>query len=162
MSDPTPFDIMVAVTPIVTVLGLLILAALAMRRKGQNAAMAHRERLAMIERGLVPPPELSEVERTMKAMAGSADHPLPELTRTPHDRFRSMGVITIGIGFSLMLIIGVAGGSPRSGIGTGGAIAILGVAMVVNAYLDRGRRAASRHDEQRTPNSHLPTPNLPG
>jgi hypothetical protein len=140
----------VAVLPIISVVGLLILGALAIRRKSQNAAMAHRERLAMIERGLVPPPELSEVERTIKALGVSADHPLPGLTRTPHDRFRSMGVTTIGIGLSLMMIIGVAGGSPRSGIGTGGAIAILGVAMVVNAYLDRGRRAAARHEEQVT------------
>jgi hypothetical protein len=61
-----------------------------------------------------------------------------------------MGVTTIGLGVALMLIIGVAGDAPESGIGVGGAITALGIAMVVNAYLDRGRHATTRSPERLT------------
>ena len=147
MTDPTPVHIMVAVLPIITLFFLFILAALAIWRKGQRAAMAHRERLAMIEKGLVPPPEVSDVE---KALGPDLERTLAEGRRPPGDRFRSMGVITIGVGLALMLMISLSGESPESGVGIGGAVAVLGAAMVVNAYLDRSRSTAYRHGEKFT------------
>jgi hypothetical protein len=148
--QPTPTQIMLAVLPLLTVIGLLILGAILIWRKGKMAEMTHRERLAMIEKGLVPPPELSDLEKTMKALGPHSEGPFSETKRTPRERFRTVGVTTIGIGVALMLIIGVAGGAPESGIGVGGAIAALGVALVVNAYLDRGRPVTTRGPERLT------------
>jgi hypothetical protein len=138
---------MLATLPLLMVIGLLILGAIVIWRKGKVAEMTHRERLAMIEKGMVPPPELSDLE---KALGPHSDILLADAKRMPHERFRTMGVTTIGIGVALMLIIGVAGDAPESGIGVGGAIAALGVAMVVNAYLDRSRRATPRYQEKIT------------
>jgi hypothetical protein len=41
----------------------------------------------------------------------------------------------VGIGVALALIVGVAARSPNVGLGLGGAIVALGVAMIVNGVL---------------------------
>jgi hypothetical protein len=54
-------------------------------------------------------------------------------------RTRSAGIIMIGLGFALMLLLGVTVHSPEVGIGIGGAFALLGAAFVFNGML-LGRR----------------------
>jgi hypothetical protein len=151
VGQPTPMQITIAILPLIAVFGVLVLGAYLIWRRGKLAEMTHRERLAMIERGLAPPPEISDREKTMTALSspdsnGTRVEPLDSRTH----RFRSVGVTLIGIGVALMLIIGVAADAPESGIGVGGAFAALGAAMVVNAYLDRGRAGATRRDEKLT------------
>jgi len=43
----------------------------------------------------------------------------------------------VGLGVALALVIGVAGGQPRVGLGVGSAVAAIGAAMVVSALLSR-------------------------
>jgi hypothetical protein len=50
-------------------------------------------------------------------------------------RFRSAGVMLVGLGAALALLIGVTAGKRSVGLGVGGAIAAIGVAMIVNAVL---------------------------
>jgi hypothetical protein len=124
---------------VVLLFGMMILAGvavlwMAMQSRRRIREMEHRERLAMIERGLIPPPELDPAlfERRTGIAPG---------TETPAAaRSRSIGVMMIGLGFGTMFLITFAGGAPGTGVGIGGAFAILGAAFYVNSKL------ASRYD----------------
>ena len=73
-----------------------------------------RERIAMIERGLVPPPEVDPrgFDRAMSRYDRYAS--------APPGRHRRAGVTLMGVGFGLMVLIGVAGESPRRGSASAG------------------------------------------
>lgn len=103
----------------------VFLIFLAMRQRSETLERQHRERMAMIERGHVPP-------ATPVARASA--------------RSMSLGIIVIGLGLALTMIVSVAGGAPGAGIGIGGAIVILGVAFIV-----RGVAVAAPTDEPRVP-----------
>ena len=89
-----------------------------------------RERIAMIERGLVPPPEVDPrgFDRAMHRYERSR-------YRSP-GRHRRAGVTLMGIGLGLVMLIGVAGGSMNEGIGVGGFFVIMGLAFCVNSLFD--------------------------
>lgn len=91
--------------------------------------MAHRERLAMIDRGLVPPPELDPAG--FEAHAGLP----PPVENRNAIRSRSAGVMLIGLGFALMLLISFVAGASDTGIGVGGAFVVLGGAFLFNGML---------------------------
>ena len=95
-----------------------------------------RERIAMIERGLVPPPEVDPrgFDRAMLLMADRKRY------RSP-GRHRRAGVTMMGVGFGLMMLIGVAGGSMSEGIGIGGFFVIIGIAFFINSLFDNPREA---------------------
>ena len=90
-----------------------------------------RERIAMIERGLVPPPEVDPrgFDRAMLLMQTR------NRQRSP-GRHRRAGVILMGVGFGLVMLIGVAGGSMDQGIGVGGFFVIMGLAFFINSLFD--------------------------
>jgi len=90
-----------------------------------------RERIALIERGLVPPPEVDPrgFDRAMLLVA-------QRNRRRPHGRYRRAGIILIGIGLGLVMLIGVAGDSMKAGIGVGGFFAIMGLAFFINGLFD--------------------------
>jgi hypothetical protein len=97
-----------------------------------------RERIAMIERGLVPPPEKDP---------GGFDRAMDRYDRVRRvgdryeyrspGRYRSAGVTLMGVGFGLMLLIGVAGDNPSSAVGVGGFIVVMGLAFFINSLLVR-------------------------
>jgi Flp pilus assembly protein TadB len=124
---------------VIIIFALLILAGLAviwmgMQSRRQIREMEHRERLAMIERGLAPPPETDPggFEERFKP----AQH-----TETAGElRARSAGIIMIGLGLAFMFMLTFAAGEPGVGIGVGGAFALIGAAFFVNAViLNRSR-----------------------
>jgi hypothetical protein len=92
-----------------------------------------RERIAMIERGLVPPPEV-DPRGFDRAMALHERYRY----RSP-GRHRRAGVTLMGIGFGLMLLIGVAGDSMSAGVGVGGFFVIMGMAFFINGLFDHPR-----------------------
>ena len=112
-----------------------------------------RERIAMIERGLVPPPEKDPqgFDRAMSRYdrARALDDEDGDWAPRPVRRYRSAGVTLMGIGFGLMLMIGVAGGAVEAGIGVGGFVVVLGLAFFVNSWL-------SRYDPPPAPRSSVP------
>lgn len=121
-------------------MGLVILAGVALmitamltRRKQRE--MEHRERLAMIERGLMPSPESDP--GAFEAAAGFTTR-----SEEPGVRYRTAGVLMIGFGLAMVLLIG---GTAKAeiGVGIGGAWVILGAASLVNYYL------ISRREEER-------------
>jgi len=122
-----PFiPLMVLVLFVIVVLGGVGIVIAGMKHRAKILEMAHRERLAMIERGLTPPPE-----RDPEVF----DHAWHIRESTAARRMRSAGVLVMGSGVALGLLISLPGGEPEIGVGVGGAITALGVAFVVNAQL---------------------------
>ena len=101
---------------------------MAMTNRRQIREMEHRERLAMIDRGLIPPPELDPAGFERHSGVGPVESQSAA-------RSRSMGVILVGLGLGLMAMISFAAESPQTGVGIGGAVALLGAAFIVNAAL---------------------------
>ena len=120
----------------------ILLTAMVNRRKVLE--MKHRERLAMIERGLVPPPGLDPNGFERRGLGA----PAPSRSSA---RFRSAGVLLIGAGLGLMVILSFAAGQFGAGVGVGGAFALVGAALVLNGILSAGDEAARREDTTRSP-----------
>jgi hypothetical protein len=100
---------------------------LGLRQRSLQLEMHHRERMAMIERGQIP---LADVDTAMHVRRVSS-------VSGPASRSLSFGIVIVGLGLAMMTIISIAGGSPESGIGIGGAIAILGAAFIVRSMVVR-------------------------
>lgn len=96
--------------------GVLVIF-LALKQRSESLERQHRERMALIERGHIPP--AAPVRRGAPATA------------------MSLGIIIVGIGLALMTLIGIASGAPDVGIGVGGAIVIVGGAFIVRSLVVR-------------------------
>lgn len=112
----------------------VVVILMAMRQRSSQLEMQHRERMAMIERGLTPQPELSSAQRFIQARgtrgAGST-------------RWMTLGIVVVAVGLSLMSIVSIAAGEPDVGLGIGGAIMIVGIAFIVNSIVSRHQVAAA-------------------
>lgn len=118
---------------VVFIMGMIILAGVGlliatMMNRRRMREMTHRERLAMIDRGLIPSPERDPAG--FESATG--------LTARPADagtRYRTAGVLMIGLGLALMVLITFTSGEAGVGIGVGGGWAILGAASLFNYFL---------------------------
>jgi uncharacterized membrane protein len=121
------------VLPVIFCIGGLLIILAAMRQYGQKLEMKHRERMAMIEKGIAPSP--------------SSDPATFETWQQRHEnppvRSTSIGIMFIAIGLGFMLIVGFAGGTRGPAIGIGGAIVVVGAAFLVNGELQRRSRPPS-------------------
>ena len=102
--------------------GLFILGGFAVMvatviRNGKVAELRHRERMAMIERGLTPPEPAA-------GAAGAQQSASSKMT---------VGIVLCGLGAALFMLIAFAGGAVGIGTGVGGAFAALGAAFIVSA-----------------------------
>jgi hypothetical protein len=142
--------------PLTFLVGGLIIAAMAMSHRARLRELAYRERIAMIERGLTPAPETdpARFEQTLERWVSS-----DAFARAAGHRHRTFGVMLIGLGFGLMLLIGVTAGF-ANGMGIGGAVVCLGVAFLVNGILEaRAAPSAPRRPSgARAPDSLNPEP----
>ena len=111
----------------VSILAAVAVLWIAVYSRSRVREMEHRERLAMIERGLVPPPERDPAQFEQRLM--------PTRISQKRSRSRSAGVLMIGFGLALMTLITFTGGAFEIGVGIGGAFAILGAAFFVNSLL---------------------------
>jgi Domain of unknown function (DUF6249) len=102
---------------------------MAMQNRRHLRELEHRERLAMIERGLMPSPETDPIAFERAIMLARS----PESRGT--SRMRSAGVMMIALGIGFMFLLTFTAGEPGVGIGVGGAFAILGVAFFINSSL---------------------------
>lgn len=145
-------DVIYALIPVLLMVGLFVLAALWISRRGRGRELAHRERLAMIEKGLMPPAEL--YPGGPELYLGRPSEPGGTISKAAR-RFRSAGVIFVGLGVAVGLIIGLAADQPGIAAGIGGGIVAIGAAMIVNGVLGARDIAAA------PPLSPQP-PSLPG
>jgi hypothetical protein len=111
--------------PISAIVGGLALAAFAMYLKARARQMVHRERLAMIERGLTPP--LDPVR----------DVPVAA-------RWIRNGIIVTfsGLGMALMIAFASNANALRQALGIGGMLVLLGLSFFLVGYVE-SRRARS-------------------
>jgi hypothetical protein len=119
--------------PIVAIIGAFTYAVVQTLARARVRELEVRERIAMIERGLVPPPEVDP-----RGFDRAMDRYERYRERSP-GRHRRAGVTLMGVGFGLMLLIGVAGDSMSSGIGVGGFLVIMGIAFFVNSLFENRR-----------------------
>lgn len=132
--NPFYIPFMIFMIPMTAMLGAFVYLIVRTTARSRIRELEIRERIAMIERGLVPAPEVDPrgFERAM------ARHETVVMRKAPA-RSRSAGVIFMGMGAALMFLIGFAGGEPGVAIGVGGAIIIIGLAFVVNGMVSPGR-----------------------
>ena len=142
--------------PIVAIIGAFTYAVVQTLARARVRELEVRERIAMIERGLVPPPEVDPrgFDRAMDRYERYRD-------RSP-GRHRRAGVTLMGVGFGLMLLIGVAGDSMSSGIGVGGFLVIMGLAFFINGMFETRRDdyppMSSRPNGTMPPSTAMPEP----
>lgn len=114
------------------VVGGVVCLVFVIWQRGRMRELAHRERLAMIERGIAPPPEVDpgRFERALGQRPWDAE------VAARAARYRRSGVLAMGLGAGLFLIITFAGGAPEIGFGVGASVAVLGVALYANSHLE--------------------------
>jgi phosphate/sulfate permease len=134
MSDWAFFPF-VFLIPVVAIIGGIAAAITSTIVRGRVRELEIRERIAMIERGLVPPPEKDPqgFERAMNHYE-RARGVEAEWRGRKSTRYRSAGVTLMGIGFGLMIMMSFAGGAINEGIGVGGFVVILGLAFFLNSF----------------------------
>ena len=123
--------IVAIIIPVVAIIGGISIAIAGILSSARVREARIRERIAMIEKGLVPPPEVDPAgfDRAMSL------HERPG-RGGPGAALRRAGVMILSIGFGLMFLIAVAGGSVRAGIGVGGFLVMIGLAFLVNSLFE--------------------------
>ena len=114
----------------------VFIITMSLRNRQRLRELAMRERIAMIEKGLLPSPEVDpgrfdQFDRLERLIAlRHRVSPSPSASR-----FRSLGIMMIGFGLAFTVLLTFAGGVVGAGLGIGGAFMILGAAMVVNSIV---------------------------
>lgn len=123
------------IIPVTAIVGAFTYAIVQSLSRARVRELQIRERIAMIEKGLVPPPEVDPpgFERAMQRYDQAS--PLRPIHPSAN-RHRRAGITLVGIGLGLMLLISVAGGDSAAGVGVGGFLAVLGGAFLLNAAFE--------------------------
>jgi hypothetical protein len=142
----------------ITVISMIVLAGVglmvvAMMNRRRFREMEHRERLAMIERGVLPSPESDPTGFEAGARFPAAD---PDAGV----RYRTAGVLMIGFGLGLLVLMTFTVDQPGVGVGIGGGWAVLGAASLLNYFLISKREKERIGPRRWTPPavSHPPEP----
>jgi hypothetical protein len=145
--------IVAGLLPIVAVIGGISIAIAAIISKNRVRELRIRERIAMIEKGMVPPPEIDPAGFDRAMIRHDRDE---WYGRRAAGRHRRAGIILIGVGLGLMALRLGNGFAMREGVGAGGFLAILGLAFVISSLFDYSHERAGT-SSSRTP----PTPPSP-
>jgi hypothetical protein len=113
------------------ILGGMGLVALLVRGRQRMRELAIKERISLIEKGLVPSPEADPAR--FESFVGLRRPANPAAAR-----FQSAGILIIGLGLALALLLSLVARIPAIGIGVGGGLAILGMAAFINGALLAG------------------------
>jgi hypothetical protein len=115
----------------IVVLGGLGLVAYTLSGRQRLRELAIKERIALIDKGLVPSPEVDPAR--FETLVG-----LRRPVNSKAARYRSAGVIIMGLGVAMLVLLAFAAGVPEIGFGVGGGLAILGLAAFINGTLLAG------------------------
>jgi len=119
--------------PVTAIVGAFVYVIVKTLADARVRELEIRERIAMIERGLVPAPEVDP---------RGFDRAMSRLERHDHARYsgggrhRRAGVTLIGVGFGLMVLIAFTSGEESIAIGVGGFLVVVGLAFFVNSFID--------------------------
>jgi hypothetical protein len=122
----SPF--MIPITTIVCVFAFIIIRTVLRTRVRE---LEIRERIAMIERGLVPAPEV-DPRGFDRAMSRYERREL----RHGSGRHRRAGITLMGVGFGLMVLIGFTANDASVAIGVGGFLVVMGIAFFINSLME--------------------------
>src|SRR5438874_6735569 len=118
--------------PLAVIAGAFATAIAATMSRARVRELEIRERIAMIEKGLMPPPEVDP---------RGFDRAMDRFDRmqwtSSAARHRSAGIVLIGVGIGLFFMIAIAGEETNAGIGVGGFIAVMGLAFLINSLFER-------------------------
>ena len=123
--------------PIVAIIGGITVAIVNSIGRARVRELEIRERIAMIERGIVPSPEADTngFERRMHAV-DSIQH------RHAGSRFRAGGIMVMSVGFGLTTMLWFLG-EPSVGVGIGGFLICIGLGLFVNSLLSSPRPSSN-------------------
>ena len=131
--DELPFliPLMGMMIPITLIIGLVVFVIIQTLAKSRVRELEIRERIAMIERGLVPAPEVDPrgFDRAMNRMERRG-------SRHGSGRHRRVGVTLMGVGFGLMVLIAFTANETSVAVGVGGFLVIIGVAFFINSLFE--------------------------
>jgi uncharacterized membrane protein YphA (DoxX/SURF4 family) len=142
-------DFMIFVVVITAVVGFWVFLIAAAMSRARVRELQVRERIAMIEKGLAPAPEVDP--QGFQRATAVLDH---RKRRRPQ-RHRSAGVTLVSVGLGLMLMIGFAAEEPQKAVGIGGFVVMLGMAFIVNGMFDQ--RQLEVEDPMLTPPGNQPS-----
>jgi len=124
--------------PIVSIVGGFTYVIVLSMQKARLRELEIRERIAMIEKGLMPPPEVDP--RGFDGAMDRFDRAVQIRNRLPIGtiaaRHRSAGIVLMGIGLGLIVLIGFSG-APEEGFAVGGFVGVLGLAFLINSIFER-------------------------
>ena len=140
----------------VSVFSLMIFAGvsvlwLAMSNRRALREMEHRERIALIQAGIVPAPEADPLAFETQFE--------PSSTLSRKDRWRTAGTLTVGLGMALLVLLSFTGNGDI-GFAVGGAFVVLGLSFLLNGTLLSPTPTAVRPMVRRT-STGTPTPPNP-
>src|SRR5262249_50656265 len=120
--------------PITAIVGSFIYIIIKTLLKARVRELEIRERIAMIERGLVPPPEVDPrgFDRAMDRVERLREH----RRAFGSGRHRRAGVTLMGVGFGLMVLIAFTSNETSVAIGVGGFLVVMGIAFFINSLMD--------------------------
>ena len=121
-------DSFVAFVFAIILLGGLGLIAYTLSGRQRLRELAIKERIALIEKGLVPAPEVDPAR--FETLVG-----LRRPVNSTAARYRSAGVILMGLGGAMLVLLAFAAAVPEVGLGIGGGLAVLGLASFINGSL---------------------------
>jgi hypothetical protein len=121
-------DSFVAFVFAIILLGGLGLIAYTLSGRQRLRELAIKERIALIEKGLVPAPEVDPAR--FETLVG-----LRRPVNSTAARYRSAGVLLMGLGCAMLVLLAFAVGVPEVGLGIGGGLAVLGLASFINGSL---------------------------
>jgi Domain of unknown function (DUF6249) len=120
--------------PIVAILAGCTVAIVGTLARNRVRELEIRERIAMIEKGLVPPPEVDP--RGFERAMAHQDLYAHQARHRPYGRHRRGGITLIGVGVGLMVMISLADGDTRHAVGVGGFLVIMGLAFLINGLFE--------------------------
>ena len=144
-------QVMVSVFSLMIFAGVAVLW-LAMSNRRALREMEHRERIALIQAGIVPAPEADPLAFETQF------EPSSSLSRK--DRWRTAGTLTVGLGMALLVLLSFTGNGDI-GFAVGGAFVVLGALVPAERHAaepDPNRRSADGPpDLDRHPDPAQPT-----
>lgn len=125
-------DAAVMLILLVMVLSAVTLIAIVLRGRQRLRELMIRERIAMIERGLVPAPEVDPGRFDRGLLLAYA---INRAANPKGTRYRTMGIMLMGLGAALFLLLAFAAGVPDVAFGVAGGVFVLGIAAYTNGAL---------------------------